>query len=187
MKREFGEYWLTFHEAVEIITSQCRVSTGKAEAMVREALASGEIRYKPTDGPFLFDGPSLRIQGDDDRQSDHPNLDLLLEENRKSWFSTEDFSCWLNRKMPSGKSAQIVVRAEDDQTKIKDQDQGKRGRAKAAIEALWPDGVPEQQILPNKDLIVKVVAWLKDDCERREMSFYPIGADTILRAAGRKN
>jgi hypothetical protein len=53
-------------------------------------------------------------------------------------------------------------------------------RAQAAILALYPNGVPDQTQLRNKELQTAVEAQIA------KMGFKPIGIDTIIRAAGRR-
>jgi len=53
-------------------------------------------------------------------------------------------------------------------------------RAQRAIEMLFPDGVPDQALLPNKTLCGRVGEWLKTS------GLSKISNDTILRAAGRR-
>jgi hypothetical protein len=53
-------------------------------------------------------------------------------------------------------------------------------RAKRAITELWPDGPPEQAVLPNKKLVGLVEEKLK------ELGLPRGSPDTILRAAGRR-
>jgi hypothetical protein len=53
-------------------------------------------------------------------------------------------------------------------------------RAQRAIEMLFPDGVPDQALLPNKTLYGRVGEWLKTS------GLSKVSNDTILRAAGRR-
>jgi hypothetical protein len=62
----------------------------------------------------------------------------------------------------------------------------RRERARQAIEAMWPDGVPNQTIISNGQLCKRVADWLKEDCKRRKVPPEQISDDTILRAAGRQ-
>jgi hypothetical protein len=61
----------------------------------------------------------------------------------------------------------------------------KKDRAKQAMRALWPDGVPDQSILGNGPLCKKVAEWIEQDCKQQNVSPITISDDTILRAAGR--
>jgi hypothetical protein len=61
----------------------------------------------------------------------------------------------------------------------------KKDRAKQAMRALWPDGVPDQSILGNGPLCKKVAEWIEQDCKQQNVSPITIIDDTILRAAGR--
>jgi hypothetical protein len=61
-----------------------------------------------------------------------------------------------------------------------------RTRARMAIDAVLPEGVPDQSILGNGPLCTKVQEWLKRDAVQRNVPHVPISDDTILRAAGRQ-
>jgi hypothetical protein len=72
------------------------------------------------------------------------------------------------------------------QDAAEEKDPAKLARAKEAVAALWPDAVPPATVLPNAVLVARVNDWLKADCKARNLQFFPISPDTILRAAGRK-
>jgi hypothetical protein len=61
----------------------------------------------------------------------------------------------------------------------------KRDRARQAISALWPNGVPISSVLPNGSLCKQVIEWLQQDCKRQNVPFLAMSDDTILRAADR--
>jgi hypothetical protein len=102
MKIEDGERWLAVHEAVEIVRSRYRVSIGKAEAAVREARASGEVRDEPLpyDPSRWDDNDGVILSNDDGVVSDRSNLDFLIASSLL--FSEDDFVDWLDRNMPQG-------------------------------------------------------------------------------------
>jgi hypothetical protein len=64
--------------------------------------------------------------------------------------------------------------------------QHKRMRAKQAIFALWPEGVPPAEILPDGMMCQMVLDWLKTDCEKQKLPWLDISEDTIKRGAERK-
>jgi hypothetical protein len=52
--------------------------------------------------------------------------------------------------------------------------------AESAIKAVCPDGVPDQTILPNKELCFQVAEWLE------QQGHQEVSPTHILRAAGRR-
>lgn len=149
---------ITFGEAVKIITDERGGSVGHAEALVRRALQSGEVRP---------DWRSILLTADDGVVGMH----LRSGATR---FSRSDFVDWLDRSVPAALKQTAAPSG------------NKRTRATEAIASLWTNGVPSQALLPNDLLCTQVIDWLKSDCAARDLPFANIGKDTILRAAGRK-
>jgi hypothetical protein len=151
------EAWLSFPEATQIVRQRLNASVGRAEAIVKQAQGSGEVR--PAIEP-------INLAADDGV------IGMDLWPTTEPRFSKDDFLDWLDRnaapppaREPHGK---------------------KRARARQAIDAIWPKGVPSQEALANKLLCSRVIEWLKADCVQQGLPFAKIEADTILRAAGRK-
>jgi hypothetical protein len=63
----------------------------------------------------------------------------------------------------------------------------KRDRAKEAISAVWPAGVPEVSKLSNTLLYKTVADWIKADETKHGHPHQEISEDTVLRAAGRQH
>ena len=62
----------------------------------------------------------------------------------------------------------------------------KRSRADLAVKALWPNGVPKPEDLPNKRLVAQMEDWIAVYCKRNNLHRFDISAEVLLRAAGRK-
>jgi hypothetical protein len=92
-------------------------------------------------------------------------------------YNRNDFVYWLDQLAPPPAGDKL----KKPRTTVK------QDRARDAIGALWPNGVPDQRLLPNKLLCAEVMDWLKADSERNALSFFPISDDVILVAAGRKS
>jgi hypothetical protein len=163
-----AEHWLTLEEAEEAIRRRLDTSVGRSRALLQTARASGDVRSYDASPVFLSDNDG--IVGFSRRPG------ALSRVNEELRFSQADLMDWLDRQAQQAKPA----------TKVKKQSrtQIKRGRAKEAIKALWPNEMPKD--LPNMVVIKQVGDWLRDDCKKRNIRHGDIGSDTILRAAGRK-
>ena len=75
-----AEEWITFPEAVEIVRDRFKCSVGRAQALARQARASGEVRTKPGPGWMAFDDGCMGIICD--------------------LFNKDDFLDWLGRHKP---------------------------------------------------------------------------------------
>jgi hypothetical protein len=162
------EAWLTFPEAVQIVRNRFGTSIGRAEASVLAARKSKEVRAKPSREPFY-------LIGDDGL---NPNPDL-----KAGRFSRDDFLDWLDRHEPRSAPASPTPTATPQRRQAASP---VRDRAKQAIDALWPTGVPPVTVLRNGPLCAKVCNWIKSDCDKRGEPYVAPSNDTILRAAGRK-
>jgi hypothetical protein len=172
--------WLPFEGLVQIVLARFNPSVGYAEEIVRKALASGEVRSRTeADHPVLVydDGfPDINLR----RVS--PDGRLLVPLVRPvGFYSVADFQDWLDRNPPEAKP---VTRQPKSAAKPRKQD--KRERAKEALKALWPDGVPDANTLSPKPLCAQVMTWLRADCRKRKIPWLDISDKTILRAAGRE-
>jgi hypothetical protein len=85
-------------------------------------------------------------------------------------FNAEDLHYWLSAAASTEEAPSTKKRARPQ-----------RQRAKEAIDALWPKGVPPQSKLRNTPLLKCVHDHLKKNDSPESIS-----DDTILRAAGRK-
>jgi hypothetical protein len=158
--------WIPLKAAIEILMDRRNISIGKAQAELKAAHKSGEVRFyrdRSTD-------PTLPLPAGNESTVglDLPPGTILV--------SKADLLLWLDKQAPQGPAAMAAV----------PRPQPKRDRAKAAIHALWPDGVPDQAILPNGKLCRQVTEWLKVDCKQRSVLPILPGDDTILRATGRR-
>jgi hypothetical protein len=170
---------LSFQEAVEIIKQRLGASTGRSQKVLRDARASGEVRFRPdpnADYDIFNLPPGTMNKGGVTavRASD------MKEE--KLCFSKGDLVDWLDRQaVPARPPAGPEAAGPNGRT------HRALDRAKQAIKALWPEGVHSPALLPNKSLCGLVANWLKDDCKARGLPVDTISADTILRAANRKH
>ena len=159
------EQWLSFKEAVKLIRSHLNASIGRAEALLRSAHQSGEVRSYQANVLLLTDDGLLSGFGGRSQS--------VLEEQR---FSEHDLLDWLDRQDVEPAKA----------TPKRQHSSPKQDRAKEAVEALWQNDVPNQSRLPKQSLCREVIDWLKSDCKKRNVEFFEISNDVILRAAGRK-
>jgi hypothetical protein len=90
--------WLSFEEVTEFVVEQLHCSVGRAEKIVREARAPGEVRTKFL-GSF-----NLRPGALNKGLPDQPTPEELLAFNR------DDFFDWLNRYQPKAKEGKIEKR-----------------------------------------------------------------------------
>lgn len=99
------------------------------------------------------------------------------------WVEQDIFEQWLEKHrltniLPRFQAA--VSRASRKSITSPTRAKPKIQNAQEAIKELYPAGVPDQTAEPNKNLIRRVSAWLKES--RR----HDVSNDTILRAAGRR-
>jgi hypothetical protein len=150
------EQWISFSEAAQLVRVHIRSSIGRAEAIVRTALSSGEVR-SGYDGALLL-------------------ADDGLMDMRPDRFSKDDLLDWLDRHLSATPS----------QPTGRNRAQDIRDRAKEAIDALWPQGPPSRADLSSKTLCDQVRYWVATECRKRGLHPMKPSDDTILRAAGRK-
>ena len=153
--------WLSFHSAVQEIERAKDIGRGKAQAMLRQLCASGEIRsQKQPHSNGEEQGPWERIEPSEWRNRE---IDLMTDADGCQYFvdvSEIDFRGWLGQPARQRPAA-------------------KRDIARQAINAIWPNGISET--VSNKQIETQVSNWLKQQHGRSD-----IGRDTVLRAAGRK-
>jgi hypothetical protein len=155
--------WLTFGEAAEIARDHLvGASIGRSERVITAARASGEVRIQAA------------IALNDDGVVAHPSRDVIVSPER---FNRDDLLDWLDRQ-PN----EAVPKPKQN----KRHPQLKQDRAREAIRALWPKGLPEPTALSNKHLCTEVIGWLKVDCGKRKIPNAILSDSVILRAAYRK-
>jgi hypothetical protein len=98
-----NERWLTFREAVELVRAHMNASVGRAEAVVKAARASGEVRSDLSRGRDGF----LLLTADDG-VVDMNMRPGALDKNGvvpKLILSKDDLTDWLSRQPPEKKPA----------------------------------------------------------------------------------
>jgi hypothetical protein len=182
--------WLPFDGLVKIVLARVRISVGAAEGTVRKALASGDVRPHRAAGPVLltYDDGLLDMNlrpGATNKGGVSPDGKLLVQPPvERRHYSVDDFLYWLRLNPPQAEPA-----TKQTKSVAKPKKQGKGERAKQAIKARWPDGIPDATRLPNKFFCPEVRKWLRADCKRLGIPFSDMDNKTILRAArvlGRK-
>ena len=151
------------HEAVALVKQHRPGSIGRAEALVKAAVSSGEVRS--------------RERGIEDYSLGRRRVVKI------SVVSKDDLLDWLERHEPRSAPANPAQAATPKRRKATTP---VRDRAEQAINALWPDGPPSITVLLNGPLCTEVCNWIKTDCEKHGVPYVGPSNDTILRAAGRK-
>jgi hypothetical protein len=165
--------WIPRTAAIELLMEQHNVGIGKAQAALKAAHKSGEVRFYRD----RFTDPTLPLPAGNEFIDglDLPPGTILV--------SKADLLDWSDRQTrQTRQTPQVPATATATAPRPRD----KRDRANTAIHALWPDGIPDRTILPNGKLCQRVTEWLKDDCRQRRVPLILPSDDTILRAAGRK-
>jgi hypothetical protein len=170
-----AEQWISFQQAVKIVRVRLNASIGRAEAVVRAARASGEVRSRPN-----RDADVVLLTADDGivGMSLRPGAKHRMEEFTTvvPLSSRSDLLDWLDRQGPQPKPKPAETKRPQD----------KRQRARLAIKARWPNGAPDRTALPNKLFCAEVNKQLKADCEKLGIAHTDADSTTILRAAGRR-
>ena len=100
------------------------------------------------------------------------------------WFPQWLFKCWLSQhNLPESRFEPLVKQSP---VRLKQRPRKKRKpkleRTQAAINTLYPNGVPDQATLPNATLCQQV----SDKLKNSRPPLPSVSDDTILRAAGRR-
>jgi hypothetical protein len=179
--------WLPFDGLVKIALARFReISVGRAQNIVRKALASGDVRRRLAPVLLVYDDGLMDMNirpGATNKGGVEPPA-----VHYPGHYSVDDFLYWLRLNPPQAEPVMRRLKPATRQSKrvVRFRAQDKRKRAEEAVQPLWPDGVPDATTLPNKSLCALVIAWLRDDCNKRGIPWLAISNDTILRAAGRK-
>jgi hypothetical protein len=177
-----------------------RIPIGKAMRVTLQAAANHKFPL------YQSDGSRLEV-GDAERDVLRGLAAIAEQQNETRWWTKDPwfkllpavlvpesrFWEWLNSELGQPEDNPVVAPAselgppqDDPPAKRTERRRDRRIRAKMAVDALWPERVPDPSILPNGPLCKKVNEWLKKDCEQQNISHVPISDDTILRAAGRR-
>jgi hypothetical protein len=170
-----NEQWITFDDGVQLVRARMDASIGRAEAVMRAAKASGEVRTKYDGVVLLNDDGAMgwNLKPGSTASGGKPHV---ITGSGKRLFSRDDLLDWLSRHHTEAAAS----------PEPKPRAQNKRSRVAIAIQELWPDGLPDQSVLSNSLLFKKVGNWLKSDCQKQNVPVAIPSDDTILRAAGRK-
>jgi hypothetical protein len=166
-ERSHFDGWAYFSLGAELIRNMLGMSLGFAETKLRELCASGNIRsmkYDDYDDTDDENPPEPEIIKPSEWV--HNQIDLSLPWHVTLTVNIEDLEYWLKDR--------VAVKPEPTEPRTSH----KRDQARQAVEALWPNGVPNE--LVNKQIEQKVAEWLK------AKGLPEISRDTILRSAGRK-
>jgi hypothetical protein len=166
--------WLSQQEAAELIRRRLQASVGLAQATLKAAKVSGEIRSRPRRESVDHMGAISSILGITDNRLVTPRFGVPHDIE----LSEDDLTDWLDRRAPRSKSAATKT---EKRTRRKSPKYTKRAPAKKAIDTLWPDGKIPTELL-NGLLCTKVRGWLKSNVPELPT----LSDETILRAAGRK-
>ena len=115
--------WPFFYEAVELVRARLNTTVGRSENIVRQALASGDVRHDVLFNPMADDG----VVG----------MDL----DRKVYLNKEDLIDWLDRRFP-----QTPLQAPPAKP------QGKKGQRQRAVQEIaltkWGSSGPPGDLPP---------------------------------------
>jgi hypothetical protein len=181
-----SDEWLGDHDAVALIRNARGVSGAVAVKLLVEACAEGLVRSRQracweekdfglaiphfvwhdahfADGVVFEAGTDMYTHPSEEGGYGHGVNGIIA-------FNAEDLHYWLSAAPSTEEAPSTKKRARPQ-----------RERAKDAIDALWPNGVPPQSELRNASLLKRVNDHLKKNGHPE-----PISNDSILRAAGRK-
>jgi hypothetical protein len=161
----------SFFFAVQEIKTALGISSGAAQARLRELCKSGEVQswkqpYSMRWNEPHGEGPSERIQPSEWRERE---IDLMTDSDGCKYFvdvSKTDLLAWLSsNKKAVGKKAKPASKRPRDVVK-------------QAISELWSNGIPDT--LADRELVKQLGKWLE------QHNAGDISRETILRAAGRR-
>jgi hypothetical protein len=156
-----------------------------AEYQLYWAVVEGNIRARHKWRELTREeADALREKRWSDLEDDHyalpPDIQLSVEDAERIWGSSQcPLPESLTRALDAGNaSAQPEGRRPERQHRPRGRPT--RERVQGAIAALYPNGVPDQVAVSNKQLCGAVGDWLKHNKLR------DVSDDTILRAVGRR-
>jgi hypothetical protein len=130
------ERWISFPQMVEIVRSRYSMSIGRAEKVVKDAIASGEVRR--------LQDPVLLV-------ADDGVVDLRPGPIVRRLYSEDDFLDWLSRQTSlQGKPA-------TKQTKLAELKPASKVIIKDAITTAYDDAEKAKAKPPNLNEVVKLV------------------------------
>lgn len=155
-------------------------SFGPAKVKLIETCAAGNIQAFWR-GHYLGQSPLIHRQRWIGADIDEGGVVITGDGERMRFVDLErsDYETWLAKQQSSGTTS-------TPPNNSRRRRQNQRDRAREAIAAKWPEGIPPQHQLSNSLLCREVNEWVKEDCARRDITFREIGDDTIERAAGRR-
>jgi hypothetical protein len=162
-----SEEWLTDAEAEEFFRSLRPMSIGKAQAEVRAARASGEVRLElvePAADPVYYLISDDVFLGMDVRPGARNKGGITQDDLRR--LNKDDLLYWFNQRYPPPPAP--PARAPREQVD--------RDAAKRVINVLYST-LPDARKLPNKKLHAEVNGHLKANGEKA------LSLDTVVRAA----
>jgi hypothetical protein len=127
-----GKQWMSVDEAIGLIKDYLKTTVGHAQKILKEARASGEVRYANDDG----------IAND-------PRFD--------SMYRKDDLLGYLDRQF--GKPKTKPAPAQNKQER-KPRTPHKKKLAQEAIKAEWPEGIPDG--VSTHSLCSHVTRWLRE-------------------------
>lgn len=171
---------------ITVIAERCEA--GEIAAAYRSITGADDLDRaewrKPGWRNYFWDGTiDLDLPLVDSRLRPDPNGDTARC-TREVFVRKDQLIGWLDRNAPIATAEQSASPAPVNRRKPRTQSM--RDRARAAIAAQWPAGIPKPAILPNKRLCEQVIERLKKYDTEHGISAAMPSDDTILRAAGRK-
>lgn len=155
-----ADIWITFDDALNIVRTTRGGSIGWAEALVRAALKSAEVRTKQ---------PQVLLTADDGvvGMDLRPGAQI---ERAAARISKDDFVDWLDRNAPA------AVNGEAEPVAAEGGHLAKLARDAAAT--IWPDGIPKHT--PPQVLFKRVADRVQQQHQVK------ISKSTVRRALGLK-
>jgi hypothetical protein len=155
------EDWLSFYEAVRQFERSLGMSTGAAQAKLRELCASGTVRSQKE--PYLLvarqpqgEGPPVYIEPSEWRQRE---IDVMTDSDGcKYWVDVSkiDLEYWLNQQLTQSTAG------------------GKQPRIIRQLKEMFPAGVPNRADYPRQPLTAELI--------KRDPSLAPLDPKTLKTA-----
>jgi hypothetical protein len=171
-------------DAVEDVAERLSISIATAKVKLIEACENGLIQAYWR-GHYSGQSPLIERAEWAGADIDVKRQVVIGASERMAFVDLDekDYAAWLGAQtLPA---SPIVTKKSAGQGK-KSRKQYPRARAEQALAALFNGEVPTVEALPNSALCAQVIAWIKADCDKRQLKFVAISDDTIERAAGRR-